>query len=173
MRPSTYELVTRVFKEYSPKEPVVDIGGMDYIDWEGVHRITMDMDERANVVADITDMPHVKPDAVGTYICLDVLEHCKDPWKAIKELYRTLQPGGLLILAVPFQWEYHQYPEDYWRFSVPALRLLCVDFEELECEWVTEPFNAKVYDADNERWLYLSAEMEKSCAYFIGRKRAE
>lgn len=170
MRPSAHALVERVLKQYPYQEPVVDIGGMEYVGWEGVRRVTMDMEERADVVADITNMPHVKPDAIGVYVCLDVLEHCKYPWLAIKELHRTLQPNGLLILSVPFQWEYHRHPEDYWRFSVPALRLLCEDFEELECDWQTEQFEAQMYDADNDKYFTLKSELEKSCCYFVGRK---
>lgn len=32
----------------------------------------------------------------------DILEHVSDPWKAFKEIYRILKPGGSHIFTVPF-----------------------------------------------------------------------
>ena len=171
MRPSAHALAQRCFQQYGVINPVVDIGGMEYVGWEGVQRITMDMDETAQIVADITNMPHVKPNAVGTYVCLDVLEHCKAPWLAIKELHRTLQPGGLLILSVPFMWEFHEHPKDYWRFTPDALKLLCDGlFEELECDWMSETFDAQMWDDDSQHYVNIHGAVEQACCYFIGRK---
>lgn len=172
MRPSAHALVYRAIEQYGLLNPVIDIGGMEYAGWEGIDRMTMDFEGNPDIKADITHMPRVRPNAVGTYICLDVLEHCKYPWKAIPELFRTLQHGGLLILSVPFTWEYHQHPEDYWRFSLPAVKMLCSEagFKELESDWMTEQFETNVYDKDNDRYMWVGATMEKSCCYYIGRK---
>lgn len=66
-------------------------------------------------------------------ICLEVLEHVADPFKAASELVRVLRPGGRLICSVPFMTSYHgkggesarhdSYP-DYWRFTHEGLRTL-------------------------------------------------
>jgi len=34
-------------------------------------------------------------------LCLDVLEHLVDPWKAMARLSRALRPGGTVIISVP------------------------------------------------------------------------
>jgi SAM-dependent methyltransferase len=34
-------------------------------------------------------------------LCLDVLEHLVDPWRAMAQLARALRPGGSVILSVP------------------------------------------------------------------------
>ena len=51
--------------------------------------------------------------------CLNVvtLEHVKDPAQVIREIARTLAPGGTFLLIVPFEWEEHQQPHDYFRFT--------------------------------------------------------
>lgn len=35
-------------------------------------------------------------------VCLDVLEHVADPSLAISEMFRVLEPGGILVMTVPF-----------------------------------------------------------------------
>ena len=51
--------------------------------------------------------------------CLNVvtLEHVKDPAQVIREIARTLAPGGAFLLIAPFEWEEHQQPHDYFRFT--------------------------------------------------------
>jgi SAM-dependent methyltransferase len=51
--------------------------------------------------------------------CLNVvtLEHVKDPALVIREIARALAPGGRFLLIVPFEWEEHQQPHDYFRFT--------------------------------------------------------
>lgn len=54
----------------------------------------------ADVKADICDLPF--PDNSFDFIlCNHVLEHIPDDTKAMKELYRILQPGGTAILQIP------------------------------------------------------------------------
>ena len=70
--------------------------------------------------------------------CLNVvtLEHVKDPQQVLCELGRTLRPGGELLLVAPHEWEEHQEPHDYWRFTRYGLRLLLErsGFERIEVE---------------------------------------
>lgn len=45
------------------------------------------------------------------------LEHVLDPGRALAELARVAAPGARLLLVVPHEWEVHQHPHDYWRFT--------------------------------------------------------
>lgn len=66
-------------------------------------------------------------------VCWSVLEHVRQPQKAISELHRVLEPGGLIWVQVPFLFPYHESPNDYWRTSPDGLRLWMADFEEVRC----------------------------------------
>jgi len=170
MRKSSHDLVSRLYRESPFMEPILDIGGVDTDGWKGIPTKTMEID-RGEYVADITCMPQIADGSVGTYICLDVFEHCKAPWKAAKELHRTLTPGGMLILSTPFIWDYHAYPEDYWRFSVDALRLLCEDFREMECGWMEESTPLGLNEDPYEKFTsFKLITLPRSCSYFVGKK---
>jgi 2-polyprenyl-3-methyl-5-hydroxy-6-metoxy-1,4-benzoquinol methylase len=39
--------------------------------------------------------------AVDLLLCLDVLEHLYDPWKALKKLSSCIKPGGMIVASIP------------------------------------------------------------------------
>lgn len=47
--------------------------------------------------------------SVDTVMSFDVLEHIPDYRKALREIHRVLKPGGLLLLSVPFAWDYPKH----------------------------------------------------------------
>ncbi len=57
----------------------------------------------------------------GLGICMDLLEHTKQPFIVAKNIYNSLQMNALLFVTVPFIWEVHSYPGDYWRFTVDGI----------------------------------------------------
>jgi SAM-dependent methyltransferase len=85
-----------------------------------------------DVVGDLSDMPF--RDATFD-ACLNVvtLEHVKDPARVIREISRTLAPGGRFLLIVPFEWEEHQQPHDYFRFTRYSLAYMLdqAEFEDV------------------------------------------
>ena len=68
----------------------------------------------------------------GSVLCLDTLEHVKNPQLAISEMFRVLRPGGIAIISSVFEFPIHNHPDDYWRFTPQGLRLLMSDFSPLE-----------------------------------------
>ncbi len=45
------------------------------------------------------------------------LEHVRRPQAVIVELARVLKPGGRLLIVAPLEWEVHQAPHDYFRYT--------------------------------------------------------
>lgn len=43
----------------------------------------------------------LEPGSLDVILCLDVLEHLIDPWRAVDKLAPLLAPGGLLIASIP------------------------------------------------------------------------
>jgi SAM-dependent methyltransferase len=50
-------------------------------------------------------------------ICTCVLEHIKD-WKgAISNIKNICRPNGIILIIVPSEWPYHEFPYDFWRYK--------------------------------------------------------
>lgn len=95
--------------------------------------LTLDIDPSfgADVVGDIHDVP--RPDeSFDTIICTEVLEHCRDPKRAVDELRRLLRPGGVCVLSTRFLFLYHPTPKDYFRFTADGLSELFQAWSEVE-----------------------------------------
>ena len=41
----------------------------------------------------------------------------REPARVVAEIARTLAPGGRLLLVAPQDWEVHQSPNDYFRYT--------------------------------------------------------
>ena len=63
------------------------------------------------------------PDAsFDTILLSDVLEHLPEPMNCWREMGRLLAPGGKVLLNVPFYYQLHEEPHDYYRYTEFALR---------------------------------------------------
>ncbi len=52
------------------------------------------------------------------------LEHVRRPDRVLGEIARVLKPGARLLLVVPQEWEVHQSPHDYFRYTRHGLEYL-------------------------------------------------
>ena len=71
---------------------------------------------KLDAIADLTALPF-PADCFDACINIVTLEHVREPACALREIERTLRPGGRLLLAVPHEWEVHQSPHDYYRYT--------------------------------------------------------
>jgi SAM-dependent methyltransferase len=78
---------------------------------------------RLDVVGRLEELP-LRGGAVDRILCMVVLEHTRDPRRVLEEFARVLRGGGALHLVVPFLWEEHQAPHDYFRFTRHGVGLL-------------------------------------------------
>jgi SAM-dependent methyltransferase len=72
--------------------------------------------EGLDAVGDLLQLPF----GDGSFdACLSVvtLEHVTDPRRAVEEMARVARPGAKLLLVTPLEWEVHQAPHDYFRFT--------------------------------------------------------
>ena len=61
-----------------------------------------------------------------------VLEHIEgNPYQAIGECHRVLQPGGIALHTTCFINPVHGAPKDFWRFTPDALALMHRDWSEI------------------------------------------
>ena len=69
-------------------------------------------------------------------ICAEVLEHCSEPEKVIKEIYRVLKPSGVLFFTVPFIWPLHEVHYDEYRYTPFSIErhLLNSGFSDIKIE---------------------------------------
>jgi len=60
------------------------------------------------------------------------LEHVQNLPAAVANIKAVCQPGGLILVAVPGKWPRHDYPGDYWRFTLGGLCVLFGDCDALQ-----------------------------------------
>lgn len=63
-------------------------------------------------------------------ISMDLLEHTENPFIIAENISNSLKKGAFLFVTVPWIWEIHEYPKDYWRFAPQGLEQL---FPKMEC----------------------------------------
>lgn len=130
LRPNATRVAYDAVQETVSKIPsgarVVDLGAGGRRIFPGV--IAVDGDARCSpdIVCDL----HAVPLPDGTFdvaFCTGTLEHVRDPARVGAEIVRLLRPGGIAFIDVPFLQGFHADPDDYWRWTLPGLRLFCTN----------------------------------------------
>jgi SAM-dependent methyltransferase len=69
-----------------------------------------------DVVGDLAALPF-RDCAFDASLNVVTLEHVREPARVLTEIARTLAPGGRFLLIAPHEWEEHQQPHDYYRYT--------------------------------------------------------
>ena len=89
-----------------------------------------------NIVCDICSDLSALENKYNKIICIAILEHVYDPFKAVSNLKKMLKNDGKIFGMVPYLYHYHAPQDlkfqDYFRFSKDALAYLFRDFSEVE-----------------------------------------
>jgi SAM-dependent methyltransferase len=76
-----------------------------------------------DICGDLAGIP-LRNSSVDFVLCMVVLEHTRNPRDVLLEFARVLKRGGTLVMVVPFLWEEHQIPHDYFRFTRYGVRAI-------------------------------------------------
>lgn len=107
------------------------------------------------------NLPANSIEAIGLF---DVLEHLEKPEILLKEVYRVLQPGGVLLYSIPsYQWLFSDFDlavGHYRRYSPKTLRELIgpIGFNEISISYLFG-------------FLVIPALLLRRIPYLLGRKR--
>jgi len=97
-----------------------------------VTEVDIDPTKNPDIVLDICDMSEIPDASYDVIFVLEVLEHVASPDRAVAEMHRVLRPGGRIMISVPFVFEIHEAPHDYFRYTRFGLAHLCQDFAEVQ-----------------------------------------
>ena len=78
---------------------------------------------RLDAVADLPRLPF-RSGCFDAAIHIVTLEHVREPASVLCEIARTLAPAAPLLAIVPHEWEVHQSPHDYFRFTRHGIEYL-------------------------------------------------
>lgn len=124
----------RFISEHATTDRTLDIGAQNgpYARYFP-NRIALDIcrGQGVRILSDAQALA-IADDAFEVVLCTEVLEHLREPQKAIDECFRVLSPGGRLLLTTRFLFPIHDAPHDYFRFTKYGLRYLLRRFEILE-----------------------------------------
>lgn len=101
---------------------VIDIGCgekpyADFFDGARYVGLNYGMDDASpDIAGDAQQLP-IKSNCADIVFSTQVIEHVPRPDKLIREAFRVLKPGGVLLLTGPFYWPLHEEPHDFYRFT--------------------------------------------------------
>jgi SAM-dependent methyltransferase len=98
------------------------------VDKGAVHSEMFSLSKEKFIDADIKDLPF-EDNSFDTVLLTQVLEHIDEPLVALQEVKRVVKKDGIVILSVPFIYQAHATPYDYFRFSEYGLRKLCSEYD--------------------------------------------
>ncbi len=78
---------------------------------------------KLDALANLLALPF-RSGSFAAVLSIVTLEHVSDPLLALQEMGRVSAKGARLFLVVPMEWEVHQHPHDYFRFTRYAVEHL-------------------------------------------------
>jgi SAM-dependent methyltransferase len=141
---------------------VLDVGAGDapYRELFSAQRyVTLDHDQSphggdVDIVGSADSIPTADA-SFDVVLCTQVLEHVAEPLAVLGEFHRVLTPAGKVIATVPFAWEEHELPHDYFRYTKPGIEHLLerAGFVDLDVNPRTDCFTTLAQLVRNVAWV--------------------
>ena len=114
-------------KNLSLSGRVLDLGGYKGSEYHQLFKgdftiMNANLSTGSDIVCDFEQPLPVESASYDAVLLINVLEHIFEYRQLIDEISRVLKPAGTAIIVVPFFIPYHASPEDYHRYTAPALR---------------------------------------------------
>ncbi len=93
-------------------------------EYKGVDWSASQHQSSAEIVADLNEILPIKSEVADTVISLSVMEHLREPQTMLNEAYRILKQEGYLVAQVPWQWQIHEAPYDFFRYTPYGLKYM-------------------------------------------------
>jgi len=141
MRPACIFFVSKMATQRTIPEPIYDFGSLQTEPQGEAANLRPIFPGKKYVGCDLRPGPGVDvimnvekttlaDNSIGTVLIIDTLEHVKNVYKAMDEIYRILKPNGIVIMTSVMLFPIHAFPNDYWRFTPKAFELLLEQFKE-------------------------------------------
>jgi len=86
---------------------------------------------KTDIIADAMALPF-KDASLDCVLASELIEHLKYPFLFVDEVERVLKLGGCVIITIPFMFQQHADPFDYYRFTPEALKVVFQRFNHVE-----------------------------------------
>jgi len=112
------------YYKYLYKGIVLDLGGRDRGNFikpkEKVDKwIFADINREYNpdIILDVANMHQINSNSIDVINAIELFEHVQEITIGLKESYRILKKGGIIIISAPFMFPIHADPFDYHRWT--------------------------------------------------------
>jgi hypothetical protein len=132
----------RILEEVNSNDHVLDIGMAMRDKHKKINSILLetldvnDFGDYPDIICDICSDISGLENKYDKIICLAILEHVYNPFKAVENLRSMLKDDGMMYGFVPYLYNYHAPKDlkfqDYFRFSKDSLAYLFKDFDNVE-----------------------------------------
>ena len=160
-------------RSHEPAVRILDVGcGVKpYAPWFDFAQSYVGVDVVENPHADLRGAVEDLPVEDGSYdlvLCLQVLEHCAEPARAVHELRRVTAPGGRVLASTHGVQVYHPSPDDLWRWTHAGLERLFRDNADWSAVRV-EPGSGTAACLAMLASIYVDLASRRAHAGFVGR----
>lgn len=124
-----------------------------------------------DIQAHATNIPF-QDSSFDVVICSELLEHVFNPLAVLHEIHRTLRPGGIVLICVPFLYHIHGDPYDFGRYTDHFWQcgLQDIGFQDIVIEWQGLFFSVLVdFWKDYLNRLKIPRPFGRITRYFIAR----